>query len=64
MMAVHIHSIGCLERHVACDSYVMHEGHMETEEHGHGGHNFGAEFPEYSEGPECMKTKQTADLCH
>lgn len=37
---------------VACDSPVMHEGHMETGELGHEDHNLGAEPTEHSEGPE------------
>ena len=57
IMGVHIHSTGCLGRTVACDSYVMPKGRMETKELGHGGHNLGAESTECSEGPGCMKEK-------
>lgn len=44
---------------VACDSPVMQEGHMETQELGHEGHHLGPESTECTEGPEY--TEETAD---
>lgn len=57
MMVVPILSTGSLVDTMACNSYVMHEGHLETEELGHGGHSLGAESTERSEGPGSLKAQ-------
>lgn len=48
---------------VACDSPVMHEGHMEIGELGREGHSLGAESTEHQRGQSTQRREQTAE-CH